>query len=146
MRQLAFATLTLLLATTLGCGDRQRNELGTVEDTMPAPTTAAAPEVPDTAPAEADFTFDQREQFTQSIRQQLTDIDREIDQLASQAKSQGGAVSDRALANIRASRQRLTRDLNRVSAATAANWEQVKDRVDQSLDNLNEAIEVAQPK
>jgi hypothetical protein len=141
MRQLAIAALVLLLAA--GCGRRDKEEVGGTTDTMPAPevATSAVPEAP---PAE--LSFDQREQFTETIRQQLAGIDAEIDQLSAQAKSKGGAVSDRALARIRSSRQTVGRELQRVETATAANWAQVRDGVTRSLENLEETIGAAQPK
>jgi hypothetical protein len=40
----------------------------------------------------------------------------------------------------------VDRNLKRVDAATAANWEQVKKTVNQSVERLNESIEEAQPK
>jgi hypothetical protein len=115
-------------------------------DTTTAPAPAPEPAVTDTAPAVRDFSFDQRQEFAQSIRQQLVQIDQQIADLRSQAKSRGGAVSDRALANIAATRRSVERNLNRVNTATAANWEQVKDRVNRSVESLNESIEGAQPK
>ena len=144
MRQLALAAMALLLAAGIGCGKRKTNDLGSARDTSPAPevTTSAAPE----ATGAADFSFDQRQQFTESVRQQLAGIDAEIKQLASQAKSQGGAVSDRALARIRSSRQAVSRDLKKVEAATAANWDQVRSGVTRSVENLEETIGAAQPK
>jgi hypothetical protein len=93
-----------------------------------------------------DFSFDQRQEFAQSVRQQLAGIDAEIEELASQAKSQGGAVSDRALGRIRTSRQAVDRNLRRVETATAANWDQVRGGVTRSVENLEETIEMAQPK
>jgi hypothetical protein len=144
MRQLALAAMALLLAAGLGCGKRKSNDVSGARDTSPAPevTTSAAPE----ATGAADFSFDQRQQFTESVRQQLAGIDAEIKQLASQAKSKGGAVSDQALARIRSSRQAVSRDLKKVEAATAANWEQVRSGVTRSVENLEETIGAAQPK
>ncbi len=144
MRQPTLAAY-VLLAAIIGCGDRRNNETGGVTDTMTQPVTET-PTVPDAPPAEADFTFENRQAFTESVRQQLSGIDQQIADLAAQAKSRGGAVSDRALANIRASRRSVDRSLGRVDAATTANWEQVKQGVNQAVDNLSEAIEVAQPK
>jgi small-conductance mechanosensitive channel len=144
MRQLVFATAALLLAASLGCRDRNSSEVGGVSDTAAAP--APVPEVRDTAPTTRDFSFDQRQEFAQSVRDQLAQIDQEIQQLAAQAKSVGGAVSDRALANIRASRRAVNRNLQRVEGATAANWESIKSGVSQSVESLNESIEGAQPK
>ncbi|HEU5303508.1 MAG TPA: hypothetical protein VFU40_02585 [Gemmatimonadales bacterium] len=145
MRQLALAAAMLLLVASLGCGKRKNAEVGGVSDTMPA-AEATTPAPPEPAPSPAEFTFDQRQQFTESIRQQLAGIDAEIEQLASQAKSLGGAVSDRALARIRAARQAVSRDLKRVETATATNWNQVRGVVTRSVGNLEDAIEGAQPK
>jgi hypothetical protein len=148
MRRFAFASATFVLIVSLGCRKQRTNETGGVSDTTSPPTAtdAPAPANVDTASAPPEFTFDQRQNFAQSIRQQLTDIDRQIKDLSAQAKSRGGAVSDRALNNVRAARRTVERDLSRVNAATAANWEQVRQGVTRSVENLNEAIEVAQPK
>ena len=145
MRPFAYATLAVLLASSLSCRKRQAPETGGVSDTTHA-APVVAPEVRDTTPAVPAFGFDQRKEFAQSIRQQLTGIDQQIKDLSSQAKSRGGAVSDNALANIRAERRALDRSLKRVDAATAANWEQIKRGVNQSVEKLNDSVEGAQPK
>ena len=145
MRPLAYAALVVLLASPLSCRKRQAPETGGVSDTTHA-APVVAPAVRDTTPAVREFGFDQRKEFAQSIRQKLTGIDQQIKDLASQAKARGGAVSDRALANIRAERRALDRNLKRVNAATAANWEQIKRGVNQSVEKLNDSIEGAQPK
>jgi hypothetical protein len=145
MRRPVCAALALLLVATLGCNRKPRETAG-VGDTATSAAPAPAPEVRDTAPAAPAFGFDQRQEFARSIRQQLAQTDQQIQQLASQAKSRGGAVSDRALVNIRAARRTAERSLKRVDAATAANWEQVKRGVNDSVERLNESIEGAQPK
>ena len=145
MRLLAFTAVMLMLPISLGCRRQQSSDTGGV-DTTTNLEAAPAPAVTDTATTPGDFSFDQRQLFAGSIRQQLSDIDRQIQDLASQAKSKGGAVSDRALANIRTSRRAVDRSLARVDAATTANWEQIKDGVNRSVESLSEAIEVAQPK
>jgi hypothetical protein len=147
MRTLALAAATLLVVVGLGCRRQQANETGGRNDTTPAvATTAADPMTADTSAGVREFGFDQRQDFAQSIRQQLSGIDQQIRELAAQAKSRGGAVSDRALANIRAARRAVDQNLRQVDAATAANWDQLKQRVNRSVDNLSEAIEAAQPK
>jgi uncharacterized caspase-like protein len=136
-----------LLVVSLGCRREQSSDTGGMSDTTPSVSTAApAPEAEDASGGLREFGFDQRQEFAQSIRQQLAGIDQEISGLAAQAKSRGGAVSDRALANIRTARRTVDRNLTQIEAATAANWEQVKDRVDGSVASLSEAIEAAQPK
>ena len=146
MRIFALGAAALVLSSTIACRKQRSNDTGGVSDTSRAPVAAPVAETPDTAPAVPSFTFDQRQEFAQSIRQQLTGIDRQISELRSQAKSRGGAVSDRALATIVASRRNVERELKRVNSATAANWEQVKNGVNQGLDRLGETIGAAQPK
>jgi hypothetical protein len=143
-----FASMMVLLALTLtfGCGRDRASDTGGVTDTTPAMTPDPTTTMPDTAAGTGDFAFNDRQDFAQSIRQQLSEIDRQIADLADQAKSRGGAVSDRALANIRASRQAVNRNLQRIDTATETNWEEIKTGVNQAVDNLNEAIEAAMPK
>ena len=145
MRLLASIALMLLLPLSLGCRKQQSSETGGV-DTTENISAAPAPAVTDTATAIADFSFEQRQIYARSIREQLSSIDQQISDLASQAKSKGGAVSDRALANIRTSRRALDRSLARIDAATSANWEEVKEGVNRAVENLSESIEAAQPK
>jgi hypothetical protein len=145
MRLLALTALVLMLPISLGCRKQQSSETAGVDTTQDL-AAAPAPAVTDTATTPGDFSFDQRQEFAGSIRQQLSDLDRQIRDLASQAKSKGGAVSDRALANIRTSRRAIDRSLARVDAATSANWEQVKEGVNRAVENLSESIEAAQPK
>ncbi|HEX2250138.1 MAG TPA: hypothetical protein VHH32_07285 [Gemmatimonadales bacterium] len=146
MPRLLLPLATFALVAALGCGRDEASDTGGVVDTAPGVTSAPAPDMPDPTTGAGDFAFEQRQEFAQSIRQQMTDIDQQIAELADQAKSRGGAVSDRALANIRAARQAVNRNLQRVDAATADNWEQIRTGVSEAVDNLTEAIEAAQPK
>ena len=147
MRLYSLAATTLLILLALGCRKKQSGETGGMSDTTPAAATAApAPAPVDTAPSVNEFGFDRRQDFAQSIRQQLTGIDQQVRELAAQAKSQGGAVSDRALARVRAARRSVDQNLRQVQPATAANWDQVKQRVNTAVADLSEAIEAAQPK
>ncbi len=141
MRKVALAT-ALLLGATSGCGERERAQASnTVDSAVPPPSEPVG-----TTDAPASFGFEQRQQFAESARQQLAELDRQIEELAAQAKSAGGVVSDRALADIRASRRTLERNLGRVDNATAENWEEIRTAVDRQMESLTEAIEVAYPK
>jgi hypothetical protein len=55
-------------------------------------------------------------------------------------------VSDRALARIRESRRVVDRNLSRIDNATADTWEDVKGRVNRSVEDLAEGVEAAMPK
>lgn len=143
MRHLALAVPALLLALSLACGDRKNRETGGVSDTSVSVTTPPAADEPVEA---RDFSFDERQGFAASIRQQLAELDSRIEQLAAETKSKGGAVSDRALARIRESRKVVNRNLTRIDKATAETWDDVKVRVNRSVEDLAEGVEGAMPK
>ena len=143
MRHLAITLVGVMITALLGCGDKKSSETGGVSDTSINVTT---PPVAD-APIEArDFSFEQRQDFARSIRTQLTELDGQIEQLAAEAQSKGGAVSDRALERIRAARKAADRSLNGIANATADNWEKVKANTNRSVENLAGAVEGAMPK
>ena len=143
MRHLTITLVGVMITALLGCGDKKSSETGGVSDTSINVTT---PPVTD-APVEArDFSFEERQDFAQSIRTQLTELDGQIEQLAAEAKSKGGAVSDRALERIRAARKAADRNLNGIANATADNWEKVKANTNRSVENLAGAVEGAMPK
>jgi small-conductance mechanosensitive channel len=148
MRQLALAALILALTASFGCRSKRNTTPDTSSDTTASSTTPAPEAAPEPAPSTRpeDAAFEGRQEFVQTIRQRLATADRQIQELAAQVKSKGGAVSDRALAAARANRRVVDRDLKRVEAATAANWEQVRNAVNRSVERLSESIEEAQPK
>ena len=143
MRYLAMTAAGVIVTALLGCGDRKTNESGGVSDTSINVTT---PDVAEPAVEARDFAFEERQGFGESIRQQLSELDSQIEELSAQAKSKGGAVSDRALARIRESRRTAERSLSRIDNATPATWEDVKTRVNRSVEDLAEAVEGAMPK
>ena len=143
MRYPAITAAAVLLTTLLGCGDRKSSETGGVSDTS---VTVTTPDVVDDPLEARDFTFDERQGFAASIRQQLSELDSQIEQLAAEAKSKGGAVSDRALARIRGTRKLVDRNLTRIDNATADTWDDVKNRVNGSVEDLAESVEGAMPK
>ncbi len=143
MRHLAITVAGVIVTALLGCGDRKNSETGGVSDTS---VTVTTPDVVDEPVEARDFSFDERQGFAGSIRQQLTELDSRIEQLSAEAKSKGGAVSDRALARIRESRRVVDRNLSRIDNATADTWEDVKGRVNRSVEDLAEGVEAAMPK
>ena len=143
MRHLATTAAAVIITALLGCGDRKSSETGGVSDTS---VTVTTPDVPEPPVEARDFSFEDRQGFAASIRQQLSELDTQIDQLAAEVKSKGGAVSDRAVARIRQSRRAAEKSLSRIDNATADTWEDVKTRVNRSVEDLAEAVEGAMPK
>ena len=143
MRHLAITAAGVIITALLGCGDRKSAETGGVDDTS---VTVTTPDVAEPPVEARDFSFEDRQGFRTSIRQQLSELDTQIEQLAAEVKSKGGAVSDRALARIRQSRRAAEQSLSRIDNATADTWEDVKVRVNRSVEDLAESVEGAMPK
>ena len=143
MRHLALSVTGVIITALLGCGDRKTSETGGVTDTS---VTVATPDVAEPPVEARDFSFEDRQGFAASIRQQLSELDTQIEQLASEVKSKGGAVSDRAVARIRQSRQAAEKSLSRIDNATADTWEDVKTRVNRAVEDVAEGVEGAMPK
>jgi hypothetical protein len=146
MRKVALSATALLLTASVGCGDGNRADLGSTVDTAAVQNIAPLQETGDAVETPRSFGFEDRQEFAQSVRRQLADLDRQAEELASQAKSAGGSVSDRALANIRSARRAAERNLGRIDAATADNWEEIRRGVDQAVEGLAAAVERAYPK
>jgi hypothetical protein len=142
MRYLALAVPALLLAVTPACSKKTSSESGGVSDTSISVTTPPAE-----APVEArDYSFEERQDFAQSIRSQLAELDGQIAQLSQEAKSKGGAVSDRALERIRAARKVVDRNLSKIDKVSADNWDELKLNTNQSVQDVAEGVEGAMPK
>lgn len=146
MRTVALGAVALLLAATWGCGDRERAGRDDGMDAVSTPAGDAMQETGGGVGAPRTYGFEDRRDFAQTARDRLADLDRQIEELSNQAKSEGGSVSDRALANARTARRTVERELARVDNATAENWEEVRSGVDRSLEDLAEAVERAYPK
>ncbi len=137
-------TCAVLLGAALGCRGKETSQTSSRSDT--ASTIPATPEPVSSATTARTFSFDQRQDFSANVRERLATIDQQINDLAAEAKSKGGAVSDRALATIRAARREVSRSLQPVDTATEANWAEIQGRVSDAVDHLQESIEGAQPK
>lgn len=146
MRKVTLGATALLLAATLGCGGKERKDLGNAADTAAARASEPLQETGGAVEGPRASGFEDRQDFAQSVRRQLADLDRQTEELANQAKSTGGSVSDRALANIRSARAAAERNLGRIDAATADNWEEIRRGVDQAVESLTEAVQGAYPK
>ena len=143
MRHLAIAVAGVIITSLVGCSGRKTSETGGVSDTS---VTVSTPNVPEPPVEARDFSFEDRQGFAASIRQQLSELDTQIDQLAGEVKSKGGAVSDRAVARIRQSRQAAEKSLSQIDNATADTWEDVKTRVNRAVEDVAEGVEGAMPK
>ena len=148
MRLLTRAAMAALVVSAFACRDRERDETASRIDSAATDVgrdvregaADARDEVRAGARELRSYTWSEREEFRNDVRQRLTDIDGQIDQLAHDASISGSTISDRAVADIRASRKALDRRLAKLDDAAENNWNDLRDGVDKSLEGLRARI------
>ena len=148
MRLWTHAALAALVVSAFACRDRDRDETASRIDSA---ATEVKQDVREGAADARDevragvrdlrsYTWAEREDFRSDVRQRLTDLDGQIEQLAQDARISGSTISDKAVADIQASRKALDRRLARLDDAAEDNWNELRDGVDKSLEGLRARV------
>jgi hypothetical protein len=143
------AATAALAVSAIACRDRDRDESASRVDSAASDAgrevregaTAARDEAREGARELRSYTWAERDAFRRDARQRLTDIDVQIEQLASDARSSGSTISDSAMADIRSARKTADRSLARLDGATEDGWADVRAGVDRSLETLRDRID-----
>ncbi len=146
MRQITCAVAAVLMTAALACSPRDRQETANNVE-------SAAEDVRDEAREGAaemreevrDFTYAERNDFRNDLDLRLKSLDEEIAELQRDTKRGVDRARDSALVNIRAARQAVDRDLDRLATATESNWEEIKRSVKESYYALDEAVRRERP-
>src|SRR4051794_32850298 len=122
--------MATLVLSTLACRDRDRDETASRVDTAVSDAgdearggaAEARDEVREGARSLDSYTWAERDDFRRDVRQRLTDIDGQIEQLSNDARSSGGTVDDQSMANIRRARKAVDRNVAKLDEATENSW------------------------
>jgi hypothetical protein len=150
MRPMPYAALaTLLISAAFACSPRDRQETASRVDTAADDVRDAAKEGADEVRDEArdarDYTYAERNDFRRDIDLRLKGLDEEIVGLERDTKRGVDKGRDSLLVNIRTARRTVDRDLDRLGAATANEWNDIKSDVNGSVYALMEAVRRARP-
>jgi hypothetical protein len=143
------AATAALAVSALACRDRDRDETASRVDSAASDVgqevregaASARDEVREGARELRSYTWAERDAFRRDARQRLKNIDGQIDQLATDARSSGSTISDSAMADIRSARKAVDRNLARLDDATEDGWADVRAGVDRSLESLRDRID-----
>ncbi|MBL9135643.1 MAG: hypothetical protein JNK85_07240 [Verrucomicrobiales bacterium] len=143
----AIATLSF----TVGCSEQ--DDYSTSANPSPSPTTEqAAPlekvrkETQEVVDASKAYAYAQREAFAAKVREQVQHLQTEIDQLSLQAETSSAAAKEdakKALAEVREKVAKLNERLSEVPAATESTWDNVRDGLDRSYEELKKSVNQA---
>jgi hypothetical protein len=115
MRQMTYATATVLMAAAFACSPRDPQETANRADSAAEDVRDAvregADEVRDEARDARDYAYAQRNDFRRDIELRLEGLDEQVD-----------------------------RDLNRLASATESSWDEAKRSVNESVYALQEAV------
>ena len=117
--------LLSLLALGIGAvGCDQKTTTSQKIDQLQAETTAAVQDL-----KEQDYTYAQKTEFTEKLKSQLAEINRDLDQLAARIESSSAAVKAGAEPKLQALREqaaKLNTQIEEANNATESTWDSVK--------------------
>ena len=91
------------------------------------------------------WTYERREEYLQEARTRLEGLDRQLADARKSLNADASEAYTKAVAAARETRSAVGRDIDRLSKATAATWNEVRDDVSASLDSLDRQIQGLQP-
>jgi hypothetical protein len=144
MRHMPYAAATVLMAAALACSPRDRQETANRADSAAADVRDAAregaDEVRDEAREARDYAYAQRNEYRRDLDLQLRKLDEQIAGIERDTKRGLDHARDSAIVSVRVARKAVSRDLDRLSAATEQNWEEAKRNLNESLSALDREV------
>lgn len=144
MRQITCAAAAVLMATALACSPRDRRETATKVDSAAADVREEAQEGAAEAREEAqearNYTYAQRNEFRHDLDLQLKKLDEQIAGIERDTKRGVDHARDSLVVNVHAARKAVSRDLDRLGAATESTWDDAKRNLNESLSALDREV------
>ena len=164
MRTVAWAGVALALALTAGCKDRDHrdaddqvaasadragdavdraaNDAGDAAKDAGNDVKEAARDVGDEVGATS---YERRDEFRKEVDSRLAAMDKELGELKAHVNKDATEAYRNGVAAASETRRTVGEDVNRLSGATAANWDELKSRVRVSLDSLDRQLRAMRP-
>jgi len=144
MRQITCAAAAVLMATAFACSPRDRQETASKVDSAAADVREeareGAEEVREEAREARDYSYAERNEVRRDLELQLQKLDEQITGIERDTKRGVDHARDSAIVNVRAARKAVSRDLDRLSAATERDWDEAKRNLNESLATLDREV------
>ncbi len=89
--------------------------------------------------------YERRDEFRREVNQRLAQMDQEIAELRKGVNDDATETYRNSVAAARETRSTVGKDVDRLSGATAANWDELKDKAWASLDSLDRQLRALRP-
>jgi hypothetical protein len=133
MRQITCAAAAVLMATAVACSPRDRQETASKVDSVAEDVREEAREV-------RAYSYAERNEFRRDLDLQLKKLDEQIAGIERDTKRGVDHARDSAIVTVRTARSAVSRDLERLGAATESNWDEVKRNLNESLSALDREV------
>jgi len=156
---MACAAAALMFALTAACKDRDRDDTasrvdnaaeeagkdvrdaaGDAGDAVDEAADDAVKAADDAADDVRESSYERRDEFRRDVRARLARMDAELAELERGTKKGVDQTRDDAIVAARNARRAVDRTVERLGAATASNWDELKLGVSQSLDSADRQI------
>jgi len=131
--------IALLCAAAVAVGCDKEQTTSQQLDKVQAETKQAAQDM-------KDYTFAQKTEFVEKMQSQLTERNRDLDQLAAKVESSSDAVKAEAKPKLQALRDQsvqLNKQLDEVKNATDSTWESVRNGFKKAYDSSKDGFQQA---
>jgi phage host-nuclease inhibitor protein Gam len=131
--------IPLISVVVLAAGCNREESASDQIDQLQADTRETAREV-------NDYSYEQKDEFTEAMRNQLAEINREIEQLAARIESSSDAVKAETSPKLEALREQaaaLGRQIDKAGDATESTWESVKSGTNKAYDSLKDGFQAS---
>jgi hypothetical protein len=170
MRTIAWVAAALAVAYTTGCGDRDRRDAGadaayradsageqaTAEVREGAARTEdkiddAADDAGNAVEKAADkagvssYSYERRDAFREDVDERLAAMDKELADLGHAVNQDATEAYTKSVAAARETRKAVGRNVDKLSGATAATWDELEHDVRVSLDSLDRQLRALRP-
>lgn len=151
-------TAAIALATvglTVGCSEQDDYSTSANPSTSSSPSPSAQQpasveklrkETQDVVDATKAYGYAQREAFAAKVREQMAQLQTEIDQLTQKAETSSAAAKEdaqKALVEVREKVTKLNERLSEVPSASESTWDNIRDGLDKSYDEIKKSVNQA---
>lgn len=157
MKKVAWVGAALALALTAGCRDRDHSDAddqaratadqtgNAVDSAADAVGDAARDAANDAADKVGATSYERRDEFRHEVEERTAALDKELADLRAHVNKDATESYRNAVAAANDTRRTLGAEVDRLSSATAANWDELKTRVSVTLDSLDRQLRALRP-
>jgi hypothetical protein len=138
--------LSLVVALAMGCKPAEEKSAAETGEAMAEQYDKASQETRQATKDMKDYAYGQKTEFVETMQKQLTEINRDLDQLSAKLEKSSDVAKAEAQPKLQALREqvaRLNKQLDEASNATESTWDSIKGGSQKAYNQLKEGVQSA---